>query len=813
MGKKMRAAVCLLFFCLLLGGISSPAAENDGPPVSMEVSSIYGGVGKMGNHIPLTIRLYGQSSEPFTGTVAVKTLENGTDSSEEVFEYGYSVSVSTAETKKLEIYVPLGQRSPELLVTLKDQAGKEIAEKTMSFDVSRDMGRLLVGTLSEQNEELLYLNGVNMDYGMVNSVVLPMEEGSFPTDSRGLELLDLLIINHFDTGNLLADQKEAILEWVDNGGTLLVGTGAMVFETLDAFAEEIPGLTVSDIKMENVALGTEFDEKAPGDSNVIMVCADVRFPGGCEVMESDGQPLLTMRNKGNGKIGIFSYDLGDLKEFVERNPAYGVRMLTEAVGEENISNLYFYSSYGTDREYWNAQSLVNTGSADRLPNLPLYTAAAVCYLLAAGPGLYLILKKHELSRYYGLSVVVASVIASAVIYIMGAGTRFTSEFYTCATVMDVGADSVEETSYLNIRTPDSRPFSVKLSGAYAVTPLTRSSRYEEAPILEFDKKKASNVGVRYEEEEIVLSAKRSRAFEPRFFKLERQLEGSPENGLSGDLQWYGGTISGYVFNGCPFPLTDAALVFYGQIYPLGTLEAGETREFSEEPLLTWPVGMPYIVSSWLSGSQEAEQGDDGDYLRSVEKGSLYSYYLEQYFGTSVPGGRIVGFGPENGLWESISREGQAADSRVLYTAKLSITSGHDGLVYRNGLATSPDVTTSGAFYTDGTAMYGMEPVAVEYFLGEDIEVEQLSFFPISEEFLDGTRFYYLKQFDGEVYFYNYNMKTYDRVELLKKNFSAAELEPYLSPSNSLVVKYTTEEADSAGVSSLLPVLMVTGRAR
>ena len=92
-------------------------------------------------------------------------------------------------------------------------------------------------------------------------------------------------------------------------------------------------------------------------------------------------------------------------------------------------------------------------------------------------------------------------------------------------------------------------------------------------------------------------------------------------------------------------------------------------------------------------------------------------------------------------------------------------------------------------------------------------MEQLSFFPVAEEFLNNTRFYYLKQFDGEAYFYNYSTKTYDRAELLKKHFLAEELEPYLSPENTLVVKYTIEEADSTGVSSLLPVLMVTGRVR
>ena len=40
---------------------------------------------------------------------------------------------------------------------------------SLSFDVSRDMGRLLIGGLAGEEEELSYFDGVHLEYGMVDS--------------------------------------------------------------------------------------------------------------------------------------------------------------------------------------------------------------------------------------------------------------------------------------------------------------------------------------------------------------------------------------------------------------------------------------------------------------------------------------------------------------------------------------------------------------------------------------------------------------------------------------------------------------------
>ena len=453
---------------------------------------------------------------------------------------------------------------------------------------------------------------------------------------------------------------------------------------------------------------------------------------------------------------------------------------------------------------------------DRLPRIPLYMAVTAVYILAAGPGLYLYLKKKDLSRYYGVSVVMASAAASAVIYLLGTGTRFTSEFYTLATVLDTSGDTVEETTFLDVRTPDSRPFSLRVPAEYSITPLTRSSQYEEQPVQAFDGKRAADVRIAREEDAAVLSASRSRAFDPRYFKLESRGERTFPGRIEGDLRLFEGKLSGYIRNGYDFPLTDSAVFFYGQVCPLGDLEPGEVRELKEEPVLNWPVNMTYLAAQWLVERDLAgKKLDDEELLRNTDQRSLYGWYLDQtYGGAYVSGARFSALGPEQGLWEWVSPDGQAADGQVLYTQELEMTTEKSGSIWRSGLYNPQQVVSGNMGYgNDGLSLYGTEPVTVEYFLGTDLDVEKVAFTFISPEFFSGEDFYYIRPFEGEACFYNNETKNYDPVDLSGGGFTESVLAPYLSAENSLVVKYTAEEGDTSGVTSMLPVPVVTGRKR
>lgn len=798
MGKK-RFAACFLLFLLLTCGVTAVyGRETDGAeaPVSMEIASVYGNSGKMGVHVPVTAKLYGQSETVFSGTVEIATLENDPDNKDEFFQYIYPVEVGTAETKEYTFYVPLGQKSSRIYVTLKDLDGKTVLQRSMQFETANNVGRLLLGTLMDS--ELLYLDGVSLEYGMTSTKAFSFDETSLPEDARGLELLDVLAVNDFDTAKLSEKQAEAVVKWVENGGVLLIGTGKEADWTLAAFQTSFGIFRDGNGDREKINLGMEFTEKTPFDSEIEIYCAGLSAADGRIAEEDDGVELRLDTEYKKGRVCVYTYDLRELSEFIAKNPTYAAKMLSDILGEERISNIYYYSSYGSDQEYWNAYSMVNDGNADRLPNLAAYAVVLVVYIAVVGPGLYLFLKKRDMSRFYGSGVVLFSVVISVVIYLLGAGTRFTSQFLTTATLIDMNGRTAEETSYINVRTPDSRPLSMTISSEYTVTPLTKSNRYSEEPVHDFEDRGKGDFELRYGETETMISAGKSAAFQPRFFRAEKTTELSET--ISGTVSLMDGKVSGTIQNGRKTGLKNAVLLLYGQVYQIGDIAAGETVMLDEGTMLIWPVGMSYIASEWLAG----ENGNS----------SLYNLYLDKNFTNYTSSAYLLAEGEADGIMTEESIQDQVTDSMVLYAAKLNVNSKTGSQVYRSGLMNKPEVNTgSGSVYGDGLTMYGSDPVAVEYFLGTDIEVEKIALLPVSEEFLEDSDYYYLKLFDGRIYFYNHVTKEYDRIDMSKNVFTAEELSMYLTEKNSIAVKYTAGDTESVGVSSLLPHLMVTGRER
>ena len=110
-------------------------------------------------------------------------------------------------------------------------------------------------------------------------------------------------------------------------------------------------------------------------------------------------------------------------------------------------------------------------------------------------------------------------------------------------------------------------------------------------------------------------------------------------------------------------------------------------------------------------------------------------------------------------------------------------------------------------------IYGEEPVTAEYSLGGDLEIETVSFLPVSECFLEDSRYSYIKQFSGEAEFYNRMTEEWDAVDLWQRDFTKEALSDYLTPEGTLLVKYISGESDTAGISQVLPLVMVTGRER
>ena len=109
------------------------------------------------------------------------------------------------------------------------------------------------------------------------------------------------------------------------------------------------------------------------------------------------------------------------------------------------------------------------------------------------------------------------------------------------------------------------------------------------------------------------------------------------------------------------------------------------------------------------------------------------------------------------------------------------------------------------------SIYGINPVVLEYYLGNELEVDTLHFHRLSEGVVANLRYYYTVPFEGNMYFYNYNTGSYDRMDSAVSQYNREELDSYLSPGNTITVKYVYDTAGEYTWNIMLPVLTVTGR--
>lgn len=775
-------------------------------PVSMEVEYGYDGAAKSGRFIPVRVSLVNEAVSEFKGTVRVQAMEADFD----IYDYDYPVSLEGNESFQKSYDIPVG-KADILYVKLLNESGEELVRKRLKVNVSVEVAELFVGIVSDTPEKLAYLNGVGVNYSQVRTKTFAMNQNEIPEDVSGLDLLDVLLVTNYDTGNLTEGQVNAIEEWVKRGGTLLIGTGGRADDTLAAFRSGLLETDYPSPELRSVDMGVEYATNGPGDSFINLMCADVTLKGGTEVLTNDEFPVLTSTVRGKGVIGVAAYDFVDIASFCETQRSYVDKLFSSLIGEDKLNNLSSYLYSGNSSMYWSVQSILNSGDVDKLPNLPLYVIVILGYIILVGPGLYLILKKQERRRLYRFAVAALALGFTGLIYLMGVGTRFKAAFFTYATIYDTSDKTIDEYTYINMRTPYNKPYSISLDPSYDLLPITRSYYYDMTPVPKFTGDEDYKVRVRYDEDETKVSLQNVVAFTPKYFSLKKKTVNEEHMGMTGDVTLFDGKITGTITNHYPFPVEKAGVLAYGQMVVIDELQPGETVVLDGLSVSNYPLNNSSMVAERITGGNKYLKPDieDENYMLALSRTNILSFYLDTYASSYSPEARIVAFG--NGQSENrfLSKDGYETYGVTLYTSALDVNTKKDGYTSRSVLMKAPTVI-SGQYYAASNYAYGIDPVALEYSLGNDIEVERLKFERLSDEFINSEKYSYMTYFKGTIYFYNHDTGVYDAMDSAKAEYTAKELEPYLSPGNTMTIKYVFDgNTDYSWVT--LPMLTVLGR--
>lgn len=775
--------------------------------IAMEVLCGYEGSAKSGRYVPVTVQLNSQSASAFEGTLRITAMEADYD----IYEYDFPVSLKAGASAEKFVEIPVGH-ADLLYVKLLDSQEKELIRKRLKMNVSLEVAELFVGVLSDEPDKLSYMNGVGVNYSSVRIKTFPLKTADMPGNIIGLDLLDVLLITDYDTKMLSEDQVSAIWEWVRGGGTLLIGTGARADDTLAAFRFSILEESYLPPEEKSVDMGVEYSTNGPGDSFMKLVCADVSLKGGSGVISNDEFPVLTSASKGKGLVGVAAYDFVDIASFCQVHRSYVDKLFTSLLGEGRLNNLSSYLYSGNSGQYWSVQNMLNTGNVDKLPNLPLYMVVILGYIVISGPVLYLILKKKERRRFYRSGIVSFSLLFTVVVYLMGTRTRFKDTFFTYATIIDASENFVDEYTYINMRTPYNKAYTISLDPSYHVLPITRSSTYDMTPVPHFRGSEEYKVRITNGEKETKVSVQNIAAFTPKYYSLKKKTPNADHKGLLGDITLFEDHVSGTVTNQYPFPVERVAVLMFGKMVVIDSLKPGETVSLDNLPVIHYPINNSYLVAGRVTGTYLYTKADieDPAYMLALSRSNILSFYLDKYSSAYNPEARIVAFSRQQEDSQFLYKGDYETYGMAMFTSTLDVNTNKDGKTSRSALMKSP-VVLSGQYYADSNAAYGLDPVALEYSLGNDLEVEKLTFENPSEEFLTNESFGITTMFQGNLYFYNHDTGNYDLMESGRTEYSGQELEPYLSPGNTLTVKYVSDNTSDGNWYMTLPMLTVVGR--
>lgn len=838
-----------LFFLLLFGGISYGApetteasAKEDGSSagesgasregdISVQISEVaaqegidlklsygYQNTAKSGKGLPVTISIVNHTEQEISGNLELSAKE---ESGAELC-YVYEAIVPAGDRQELRESLSLPAQAETVLLRLSDSKGSLLAEKEIPLSIQGNEDELLIGLLSDTPYALSWLRGVTLLGTPLRTRTVTLNPADFPSAKEGLSQLGVLVISGYAMNRLTEEMAQVIYGFVEDGGALLIGTGD-TRNPLGNFAEYLPEAEIGLPETRSVDMGLRYSSDSPDGAQIELPVSSIFLPDGMQTMQSGDLAVLTTVARGSGVIGLCAYDLCDVEDFAVEESAYADELLQALLSSSRIQELSARGA-GEETEYEAVSELLSAPDTARFPNLGIYFCIAAVYLLLAGPGLFMLLRQNGLSLYYPFGVVLMSAVFAVLLWLFGLGTRFAGPVAQYAVIRERSGERESETAFLKLSSPDQTPLFLTANKIVQIRPILPDPTREADPENGF----AGVLGTAQAEAGTMLRSGRvtigaaseenyieTEGFEPffgRLFSVSRSGEAEEAPALQTDLHFFDGKVSGSIENTGTEDLKDLALLLYGRILRIGDLKAGESRTLSSEEAVLGPAGAGALTAAYVTGADAPGDEGSGERIRMEARTGLLSRYLE---GTAInydAGARIVAFSEkEHEPLGFAQMKGAYWYGTGLYVQTVEADLSEDGALYRSALSAEPKIL-SGVYRTADNTISGTAPVVLEYALGGDLLVQSLELAPLSEAFSGkkdeaGNT---LIPFRGNRAFYNYMTSSYDMLSSSRTKWSAAEIAPYLSPSNTITVRYIPDENVTADSLMFLPQPSVTG---
>ncbi|MDQ2944179.1 MAG: hypothetical protein M3R21_11000 [Candidatus Dormibacteraeota bacterium] len=590
----------------LAASTGAQAATN---PLSISVKVGYSGFVKSQQWMPVTIDITNKGADvDATLEVSVATVMNGPPIGSAIYET--HVSLPAGATKHLKTYV-VEDQAPAPVSARIVQNGRVLASADSQ---SSSAATALIGVLSDQSTALDRFSAVHP--GSIAANVAHLSLDDLGDTAILLRAFDLVAIDDFATDTLTAAQRGALTDYVQNGGALLLGTGASWRKTLAGVSSAIQPMKVDST--------TSLTTVGPLDK--MEIATGVLNSGARAWLSEGGTPLVVERLVGGGSVTLATFDWNQepAASWTGSNVVLRqilVRTLFSSSSTQGTSFAKGGGSSGasiTERSSALSQALGSLPALD-LPSILVIGILVLAYVLLVGPINYFALRALNRRALAWVTVPLIAVVASAGAFGAGVFTKGRSVQTNQVSIIHLqpGWDRAYAESYTGLLAPTRGDYRVNVEGRTLVGPITS---YNGGLVG------SSSDLIRVSVDNTSIALPGMTAFVLRGFATEGVVDGPR---MVGTARLVNGKLTGTIRNDSILRFTDAVVLAGDGYQVLPALEPGATTTFEVVPKVSNPYsGPPAYISIYTNyynntGGMQPNQPTDADRV-GIEKTSILS---------------------------------------------------------------------------------------------------------------------------------------------------------------------------------------------
>ena len=499
--------------------------------------------------------------------------------------YDTVISLPEGSKKQFSVIIPrigLEDENGTVGLALLDKKNKVILEEEYVHLLNGGMTALSMGILSDDYSALTYLDmGGNTLHFWSDEYPVRLVELTQMNLLEKLEKLQILVIDEYNTEVLTDSELNAISAWCENGGILLIGTGASVEKTLCGLAGFVD--VESDGTWQQISQNQYMDSLQWQMLDMV----ELQYTGkySYEIMYTTA--ALNYNYK-DGAIGILPYSLTEFgkigKEFYDD---YWTR---DEFVRGILQDLSYMSISGNNAPYRDVkynisdeiQSMLRAiGGVNSDLDFDLLKILVIVYVIVVGPLLYVMLKTVKKRELYWVAVPAVVCVGVLLIYLAGRGFEVANTRAFTVTAENL-EDVSKSKSYLYAYDASHDEWMIQLEQGY-----TNGSKLGYHTYRYSNEEGAYDCRVLKEGERLSVGIVPEENFEDSYFVVGKGKDSKPAEGALHGNNVYEDydKLYGTVTNDTTYDFPYYAVVVANHMFVLEDLKAGETVDLRSESVL------------------------------------------------------------------------------------------------------------------------------------------------------------------------------------------------------------------------------------